>query len=361
MIMKALWSKIPPKIVYLFLAFLLGLIPSVSFIHIFAKDFIGYYILSESFSRYGQYSFAEVLSYGSSEPGLQARAPLLPLFLSASRLIFGNTVFSLYLPVLIFRLMAIPLAFLVSSLFLPLQIAFLASSMTLFFPKLQTYSLSAFEADGLVLVLYLLAILFYFKYKKTNSGLYLYLCGGSLGLLALSKETGFPVSFGFMSAVFLEFILDKKTAISKIISNVSRIIIPYILLTAPFFLYTYLKEGNFYFSGVTADRNLKYIPENLSFLFLSIPSYIGLENLSYPILSLKSFIVNSTLIFLLLFGLVHSFMKKRLVLIFPSIFTIFALGSLNSAALGGKIPGNFELITILAFVMPIVAILIFSG
>ena len=77
MIMKALWSKIPPKIVYLFLAFLLGLIPSVSFIHIFAKDFIGYYILSESFSRYGQYSFAEVLSYGSSEPGLQARAPLL--------------------------------------------------------------------------------------------------------------------------------------------------------------------------------------------------------------------------------------------------------------------------------------------
>lgn len=354
-------SKISSKNVYLFLAFLLGLIPSISFIHLFAKDFIGYYVLSESFLRYREYAFVQVLSYGSSEPGLQARAPFLPLLLSASRLIFGNTIFSLYVPILVFRLLAIPLAFLVSSVFLPLEVAFLASSMILFFPKLQTFSLSAFEADGAVLVLYLSALLFYLSYKKMLRRLNLILCGFSLGLLSLVKELGFPISVGFIAAVVFEQILNKGVLNKDKFKNIFSIFMPFLLLITPFFLFTVSKTGGLYFSAVTVDRSISYLPGNLPFLLKTIPIYIGLEELNLWILPIKSFLINFVIVLCLLVGLTHSFFKKNLTLILPILSTIFALGIVNSISLGGKIPGNFELITILAFTMPIVAILIFRG
>lgn len=355
------YRKISSKYFYLALAFLLGLIPAISFIHMFAKDFIGYYVLSESFLFHKAYSFSEVTAYGTNQIGLQARAPLLPALLAISTSLFGNTLFGIYLPILVYRLAITPLAFLVSSFFLPVEIAFLASSMTIFFPKLQTFSLSAFEADSFVLVLYLAALLFYLSYKKMPRKLYLILCGLSLGLLSLTKELGLPISVGFITAFIFEQLLDKSLENKNRLKNIVNLVVPFFLLITPFFLFTLAKTGVLYFSAVTADRSVKYLLGNLPFLFKTIPMYIGLEELTPQILSLKSNLVNFVILICLLVGLTHSLFKKNLTLIFPILVTIIALGTVSSNALGGKIPGNFELITIFAFAMPIAAILIFKG
>lgn len=356
-----IYREVSSKYFYLFLAFIIGLIPAVSFIHMFAKDFVGYYILSESFVQHGAYAFVQVVGYGTDQIGLQARAPLLPFLLSISTFFFGNTLLGIYFPILISRLLVTPLAFLVSRYFLPVEIAFLASSMTVFFPKLQTFSLSAFEADSFVLVFYLFALLFYLQYKKTFKKFNLILCGLFLGLLSLVKELGLPISLGFLAAFVFEWFLNVSFKNKCRIRNFTSIALPFLLLVVPFFLYTLTKAGSLYFSAVTVDRSVKYLPGNLPFLLETIPLYIGLEEWSLPILNIKSFLVNFAVLVLLLVGFFHLFLKKNLSLIFPILFTIFALGIVNSASLGGKIPGNFELITIMAFAMPIVSIFIFKG
>lgn len=349
------------KYFYLFLAFIIGLIPAISFIHMFAKDFVGYYILSESFVQHSAYAFAQVSGYGTSQTGLQARAPLLPFLLMLSTFFFGNTLLGIYFPILISRLLITPLAFLVSRYFLPVEIAFLASSMTVFFPKLQTYSLSAFEADSFVLVFYLFALLFYLRFKKTFKRLNLILCGLSLGLLSLVKELGMPISLGLVAAFVFEQFLEKKLRNKHRIRNFVTLVLPFFLLAAPFFLYTFSKEGSLYFSAITIDRNIKYLPGNLPFLFETFPLYIGLEELKPIAISLKSFSINFAILLFLLTGFFYLLLKKNLALIFPIFFTVIALGLVNSVSLGGKIAGNFELITILAFAMPIISIFIFKG
>lgn len=354
-------QEIFSKYFYLFLAFIIGLIPAISFIHMFAKDFVGYYILSESFVEHSSYSFAQVVGYGTSQTGLQARAPFLPFLLAISTFFFGNTLLGIYLPILISRLLVTPLAFLVSRYFLPVEIAFLASSMTVFFPKLQTFSLSAFEADSFVLVFYLLALLFYLRYKKTLAKINLVLCGLFLGLLSLVKELGLPISLGLIAAFLVEQFLNRSFNNKYRLRNLMTLTLPFLLLVVPFFLYTLTKEGGLYFSAVTVDRSVKYLPGNIPFLLETFPLYIGLEEWNMPILNIKSFIINFVILLLLLVGFIYLFMKKNLTLIFPIFFAVIALGVVSSASLGGKIPANFELITILAFAMPIISIFIFKG
>lgn len=349
------------KYFYLFLAFMIGLIPAISFIHMFAKDFVGYYILSESFVKHSAYSFAEVVGYGTTQVGLQARAPLLPFFLTISTFFFGNTLLGIYFPIFVSRLLIAPLTFLVSRHFLPVEIAFLASSMTVFFPKLQTFSLSAFEADSFVLVFYLLALLFYFRYKKTLTKINLILCGLSLGLLSLVKELGLPISIGFISAYAFEQFWDKKFKSKNLVRSFMSLTLPFLLLVIPFFFYTLTKEGNLYFSAVTVERSVKYLPENLPFLLQTFPLYVGLEEWGVQISNLKSLFVNIAVLGFLLIGLINLFLKRNLTLIIPILFATLALGIVSSASLGGKIPANFELITILAFAMPIISVFIFKG
>lgn len=346
---------------YLFLAFLMGLIPAITFVHMFAKDFISYHTLSQSFAQYGSYSFSPVTGYGTSQTGLQARAPLLPMILAVSTFSFGNSIFAIYLPFLLCRLLIVPLVFLVASYFLPLEIAFLASSMIIFFPKLQTFSLSAFEADSFVLVLYMMALMCYFGYKKTFRKLSLALCGLSLGSLSLVKELGLPISIGFICAVAIEQILNSTLRKKERLKNILTIFIPFFLVAAPFFLFTFLKEGGLYFSAVTVDKSLRYLPSNLPFLLMTFPNYIGLDGLNLHIFPIKNFLFNFVVLICLFSGFINLIIKKNFTLIFPVLFTVCALGVTTSLALGGKIVGNFELITILAFAMPIVAIAIFRG
>ncbi len=355
-------KKISSIHVYLILAFLLGLVPSISFIHMFAKDFVGYYLLSESFGHNLSYAFVNVVGYGTTDAGLQARAPLLPLLLALSKYILGNNLLGIYLPILLSRLLVTPFTFLVSSFFLPLPAAFLASSMTVFIPKLQTFSLSAWEADSFVLVFYLLAILFYLQFNKTRKSFNLFLCGLSLGLLSLVKETGFPISVGFVIAILVERVFKFKKNQGASFKNFLLLISPLLLLVTPFFLYTLVKDGSLYFSALTVDRNIKYLDDNLPVLFKTIPYYfLGIDGVNLFNQTPKSFFINSLILILYLSGLCYFIVKRNFTLILPTIFTFLALGILNTPSIGGDTPWNFELITILAFAMPLAAIFIFKG
>lgn len=354
-------NKTLSKYFYLLLSFLLGLIPSVLFIHIIAQDFTEYYTQAESFLAYKDYSFREAVGYGTNEINLNARAPLLPFLIATSKFLFGDTLFGAYLPILIARMLITPLAFLVSSFFLPVEIAFFASSMTIFSPKLQAFSLATFEADGFVVVFYLCALLFYLYYKNTSKKITLVICSLFLGLLSLVKEIGFPLSVGFITAVVIEQIINKSIENQQKLKNIINLSVPFLLVAVPFFLFTLLKGGNLYFSALTVDRNIKYLLENLPILIQTIPIYIGLEELNMQMLYQKSFFINLVILLCFLVGLFYLFVKKNFILIFPTVFTILSLGLLNEIALGGKVAGNSQLISILAFVVPVTSIMIFKG
>jgi len=352
-----------PKIVsykkfLLITSFILGLIPGITLIHIIAKDFAGYYTLAESFISYKKYAFLYVDKFNNNalNSGLAARAPLYPSLISISSLFLGKNLFSVYLPIFIARCLICPLVFLIACYYLPLETAFYSSLLVIIIPKLQTYSLSALETDSLVLLFYLLVVLFYISYRKSRLRKYLVLCGLGLGMLALTKETGFPIAIGFIFAVFLEEFLKRN---KDIIKSVLLIIIPFLILVAPYFLFTFSKAGTIYLSAYTRDKNISYIPENLPFLIKTIPSYIGLERLSLN--NFKSLLVNVVILACLLIGTASILMKKEFIFVFPVLFTLLALSLVNSSSLGGKIVGNFELITILSFAMPIVGFLIFKG
>lgn len=349
---------------YLLFSFLLGFIPAISFIHIIAEDFFTYYMLSISFLKYKDYSFWLINNCGSLlNTGITSRPPLLGLFFAGSIFLLGRNLLAVYLPMFIARLLIAPVSFLLAKRFLPKEIAFLAAAMTVFFPKLQMYVLSDFEADTFVLLFYLLALLFYFYYKeRKNKRYFLIFCGLFLGLLILIKETGIPIVIGFITAIFVEQILKKITKIKQYFKIFIPIIIPLFLVTFPFFLFSYARLGKLNVSAYTTDKSLKYIPENLPALIETIPLYVGLEEFNFQALPLRAFFISSLILLFLLIGLIYFLIKKELVLIFPYLFTVLALSMLvKNGSVDTNIPGNFQLITIFAFVMPIVAIFIFKG
>ncbi len=347
--------------VYLVLIFLIGLTPSVSFIHMIPKDSIIYFSLAESFRLYHSYSFQQLVGYGTTEIGLQARAPLLPFLFALSQSVFGNNLLGAYLPIFIVRILIAPITFLVSKNFLPLPIAFLASSLVVFIPKLQTYSLSAFEADSLVLIFYLLSIYFYLLYSKTKNVFHLFLTGVSLSLLTLTKELGLPISVGFIIAVLIEKYFDRRRYFLSLKSFLI-LIFPVFIITFPFFMYTLIKDGHIYFSALTVDRNIRYLPENIITLLMSIPYYfLGLDGDILFNQSLKSIFINSVIIIFFLRGLVYFILSRKLILILPITLTLLTLSLLRTQSIGGNLPWNYELITILAFTMPVASILTFKG
>lgn len=347
--------------VYLVLIFLIGLIPAVSFIHMIPKDSIIYFSLSESFRLYHSYSFQQLYGYGTTELGLQARAPLLPFLFALSQSLFGNNLLGAYLPIFIVRILIAPITLLVSKNYLPLPIAFLASSLVVFIPKLQTYSLSAFEADGLVFLFFLLSIYFYLLYSKSKNVFHLFLTGISLGLLILSKELGLPISVGFLIAVLIEKYFDKRPYFLSL-KNFLILIFPVFIITFPFFVYTIIKDGHIYFSALTVDRNIRYLPENIITLLKSIPYYfLGLDGDILFSQSLKGMFINSVIIIFFLRGLAYFILIKKLILVLPITLTLLTLSLLRTQSIGGNLPWNYELITILAFTMPVASIFTFKG
>ncbi|KKR49594.1 MAG: hypothetical protein UT84_C0023G0002 [Candidatus Curtissbacteria bacterium GW2011_GWA1_40_16] len=347
--------------IFLVLIFFLGLLPSLSFIHMFSKDSIIYFSLAESFRLYKAYSFQQLFGYGTTELGLQARAPLFPFLLALSQSVFGNNLLGAYLPLFIARILIAPLTFLVSKNFLPLPVAFFASSLIVFIPKLQTYSLSAFEADGFVCVFFLLSIYFYLQYHKSKNIYHLLLTGVSLGFLILTKELGLPISAGFIIAILVEKYFNKDNLFLSFKSFLV-LILPLVIITLPFFTYTLIKDGNLYFSALTVDRNILYFPENIFILLKSVPYYfLGLDGDLLSNQTLRSIFINSTIITFFLIGLIYFVISRKLIFVLPIAFTLLSLSLLRTQSIGGNLPWNYELITILAFTMPIASIFIFKG
>jgi len=340
---------------YLFLAFIIGVIPAIIFIHIVAQDIDSYFIISDSLVRFRSYSFWEI----STPLGMMitSRPPLLPLLFAASINIFGRNLFALYLPILLIRIAIIPAAFLVARFFLRDELAFLASSLLIFFPKLQLFALSAFEADGLVLLLLLGALYFYYCIKKARKPLDYLLCGICLAALFLSKEIGQVASFGAVLGILAEARLNTNRILNK---KFALLIIPYIITVIAFFLFALSQTGTLQLSAYTNERSLSFLPANLLSYLKTIILYTGLEELSFTA-PLKAFLINIFILSSVIIGFLYFLIKKELMLIIPTLTVLVFLGVLPPKVTSADIPGSFQLITILAFVMPFIAIFIFKG
>ncbi|MFH0943226.1 MAG: glycosyltransferase family 39 protein [Candidatus Beckwithbacteria bacterium] len=340
---------------YLFLAFIIGIIPAVIFIHIVAQDIGIYFHISDSLLRFKSYSFSEM----STPAGMVivSRPPLLPLLFATSISIFGRNLFAIYLPILLIRILIIPTAFLVARFFLRDQLAFLASSLLIFFPKLQLFVLSDFEADSLVLLLLLGVIYFYYYIKRAKRPLGYLLCGICLAALFLSKETGQIASFGVILGILAETRLNIKKILNK---KFALLIIPYITTVIAFCLFALSQTGTLHLTGLSHQQNLSFLPANLLSYLKTIILYTGLEELSFTA-PLKALLINIFILSLIVIGFLYFLIKKELMLIFPALTVLIFIGTLPPGETSADIPGSFQLITILAFIMPFIAIFIFKG
>jgi len=340
---------------YLFLAFIIGVIPAVIFIHIVAQDIETYFYISDSLIRFKSYSFLEI----PTPLGMMitSRPPLLPLLFATSISIFGRNLFALYLPIFLIRIAIIPTAFLVARVFLRDELAFLASSLLIFFPKLQLFALSDFEADGLVLLLLLGVLYFYYHIKKARKPLSYLLCGICLAALFLSKEIGQVASFGAVLGILAEARLKTKKILNK---KFALLIIPYIITVVAFCSFALSQTGTLQLSSFTHERSLSFLPANLLSYLKTIILYTGLEELFFAA-PLKALLINIFILSLVVIGFLYFLIKKEFMLIIPTLTVLVFLGILPPKQTNADIPGNFQLITILAFVMPFIAIFIFKG
>jgi len=340
---------------YLFLALIIGLIPAIIFIHIVAQDVGTYFYISDSLIRFKSYAFLErSMPLGTM---FTSRPPLLPLLFATSISTFGRNLFALYLPIFLIRIAIIPTAFLVARFFLRDELAFLAASLLIFFPKLQLFALSDFEADGLVLLLLLGALCFYYYAKKAKKSLSYLLCGVCLSALFLSKETGQVASFGAVLGILAEARLNIKQILNK---KFALLIIPYIVTVIAFCSFAFSKIGTLQLSSFTHERSLSFLPVNLLSYLKTIILYTGLEEL-FIAAPLKAVLINIFILSLVVIGFLYFLIKKEFMLIMPTLTVLVFLGILPPKETYADIPGNFQLITILAFIMPFIAIFIFKG
>ena len=191
------------KFVLLFLCFIGGLIPVIFFTHIIPVDFSGFYFQAVSFLDHHQYSYQFIKNYCDNpiNTGLNARAPLVPFSMALSMSIFGKTLLGALLPFLIARILLLPIVFLAARQVLPQRLAFLATLLLIFIPKLQTYSFAAPEGDVFVALFYACALYFYFKNKNGRSPKLDLATGLSLGITSLTNSgVFFPGTYAFLKS-----------------------------------------------------------------------------------------------------------------------------------------------------------------
>ncbi len=341
---------------FLISTFIIGLLPASFIIHVIQGDFAGYYFLALSFLEKHEFAYQAITSICGNplNAGLNARAPLVPLFIAASMSVFGTTLFGLYLPFFLARIFLMPLTYLVAKQYIDRRIAFLASSLLLFIPKLQTYAFGSPEADVYVALFYILALLFYFKSENFRNRWYSVFFGLSLGLGALSKSIGLAIGIGFFLTIFVNYLLlkPKKLYPKNFLLFISSILIS----IGPYLLWTIFVHHQLYLT-TQHDKSLNYILVNLPSLFYTIPLYLGM-NFS---LGLKAFIVSCAFLALFLFGIARAIRQKHFELIFPSVVTLVLISLLSTCLIGANIPANYEFITILGFTMIPSIILFFLG
>lgn len=342
---------------YVLLSFLIGLLPAFFIIHVAPVDFSGFYFQAISFLKYRSYSYQFIQNYCNNplNTGLNARAPVVPFFMALSIGIFGQNLLGVYVPFLLVRVLLTPLMYIISSFYLPKNLAFLAAITTIFIPKLHTYSLGSLEADVFIAFFYLLAIFFYQKSQYLTKHIPSVLTGISLGMGSLTKSIGLGIACGFLFSLFFSNIIhffSKK----NIRRNFIVLLLYFIILIGPYLLWTIIVHHQLYIT-TQHDKSIWYILNNLPSLLFTIPLYLGL-NFS---IGIKALLVSYFFLTLLLIGVISTLHKRHFELIFPIVITLVLVATLESCVIGGAIPFSYEFATILGFMMFPVTTVFFVG
>lgn len=347
------------KRVFIFFCFIGGLIPILSFTHIIPVDFSGFFFQAVSFLDYHEYSYQFIKNYCDNpvNTGLNARAPLVPFFMAVSMSLLGKTLFGALLPFIIARILLLPVVFLASRQILDDRLAFLSTILLLLIPKLQTYSMSSPEADIFVALFYAFALFFYLKYKKIPSLKLGVATGVSLGLASLSKSTGLGLSAGFILAIFLENIMKNRSLKKIFDTHTLALLFSFIVFIGPYLFWTWTTHHMFYITTQN-DRSLNYIFSNLPFLLETIPLYfLGIDFT----IGGRFTIISMILFFFFIVGIFKSLISRQFSFTLPTLSTLFLMSIIHTCVIGGNIPANYELVTILGFTMIPASILLFLG
>ena len=136
--------------------FVQGLLQATSFVHLAVDDFVRYWTIADSLAAGGGYPVWEA-SAGTAQgggSGYWTDLPLLPLLLVVSFALFGHTLTAAHVPLLLAN---IALPFVLYALYLRLTghrlWAFVGTSLILFLPFIQIYTLGASEPDPVLIVL----------------------------------------------------------------------------------------------------------------------------------------------------------------------------------------------------------------
>lgn len=342
--------------IFLVLSFIAGLIPASFIIHIISVDFSGFYFQALSFLNYKSHAYQILTSYCDNpvNTGVNARAPFVPFVLAISIAIFGRNLLGIYFPFFIARILIFPFTYLTARNYLSKKLAFFATVLLLFIPKLQTYSFSAFEADIFIALFYVLALYFYQKSIKLKDKKYLFLISISLGLAALSKSTGFAVAIGFVISVFLENIKNLKNP--NFIKRFYLFVLIFTLIIGPYILWTIATHHQIYLT-THKDKSIFYISTNLPSLILTIPNYLGIVF----VYGIKAKIISAFLLIFFIIGITKAIYKKWLTLILPTLSTLILISLLSTCLIGGNIVGSYEFITLLGFSMIASCIILLMG
>ncbi|MBI2029733.1 glycosyltransferase family 39 protein [Candidatus Gottesmanbacteria bacterium] len=342
--------------IFLFLAFIGGLIPAFFLIHIAAVDFSGFYFQAISFLEYKGPAYQIIMSYCDNpiNTGVNSRAPVVPLLMALSMSLFDKTLLGVYIPFFLAKILILPLTYLVAKHYLPKRFAFFCALLLLFIPKLQTYSFAALEADLFIALFYCLALYFYLKSDHLSRKKYLIASTIALSLGALTKSTGFTIALGFIAAIIFENI--KLINSKQFIKNLYIYSLVFIILVGPYLLWTTAVHHQLYLS-THKDKSISYILTNLPSLIETIPLYLGISFLG----GIKAKLIALILLLFLILGIIKSVLNKWFVLTLPTLATIILISTLSTCLIGGNIPASLEFITILGFSMIPTSILLFIG
>ena len=133
-----------------------GLLQATSFVHLAVDDFVRYWSIADSLAAGGGYPVwtagAGIAQGGGS--GYWTDLPVLPLLLMVSFALFGHTLTAAHVPLLLAN---VALPFVLYALYLRLTghrlWAFVGTSLILFLPFFQIYTLGASEPDPVLIVL----------------------------------------------------------------------------------------------------------------------------------------------------------------------------------------------------------------
>ncbi len=350
---KTILSEHLMKKIFVFFLVLFSLIPALTHLHIYEKDFLEILGSADGILQGWGYCFLQLQSYVGIEKlsGITARPYLVQLLLTWSFTFFGHTLSAIYFVYLIPRLLILPSLYFISLFFFSPIVAFLITTLPFFFLYFETYAIATLKADVFVVAFSLLSLLFYLKWKQNKSLIYLIATSLFLTLNILSKETATAYSLA-LAALTLFHIPVKK----RIKYTLWFLLIP-IALLGPLIIFSLSTTGRLFPSLFATGYNLGSFFQNSTTYFFSILYYTGINfNLSKFISIISGFSI-----LLLAIGIIRILRERRFELVLPPLATLIGISLMDTRVVQGDIVGNREILHRIAFVVPFVSLYIGFG